>query len=191
LKDGGAAPLPAGPYVRLSVSDNGAGIGAKDLGRIFDPYFTTKEKGTGLGLTTCYAIVSKHGGHISVDSRPGEGATFTVRLPALPRRVPDEVSDSLELIYRGTGRILAMDDDGIVAGFLSRVLHRLGYEAVLARDGEEAVRRFVEAREAGLPFSAVILDLTVVGGMGGFETVKKLHRIDPEVVAVVSSGIFP
>jgi len=186
--DDAAVPLPPGPFLRLTVSDGGAGISPENLNRIFDPFFTTKGKGTGLGLTTCYAIVAKHGGRISVESRPGEGATVTVLLPALPGRAADQAVEGLKLRWRGTGRILAMDDDALVAGFLSRVLPRLGYEAVIAPDGDEAVRLYLAARGAGAPFSAVILDLTIAGGMGGLETLKALKRADPGVLAVVSSG---
>ncbi|MBI3565096.1 MAG: PAS domain-containing protein [Elusimicrobia bacterium] len=178
----------AGPCLRLTVSDGGPGIAPDHLDRIFDPYFTTKEKGTGLGLTTCYAIVAKHDGRITVASRPGEGATFTIRLPALPGRAPDEAADRLGLVWRGSGRILAMDDDPLVLGFLARMLPMLGFAVALARDGAEAVARFRAARDSGAPFDAVILDLTVPGGMGGRDALKELRRLDPRVRAIVSSG---
>jgi two-component system cell cycle sensor histidine kinase/response regulator CckA len=181
-------PLPPGPYLRLTVSDSGEGIKPEDLNRIFDPYFTTKETGTGLGLTTCYSIVAKHGGGISVESKPGAGTTFTVRLPAFPRRAPDEIGEGRGRLWPGTGRILVMDDDLIVGGFLVRALTKLGYKAVLARDGGQALRLFSEARDAGAPYCAVILDLTVPGGMGGAETLKRLRLVDPGVPAIVSSG---
>ena len=158
-------PLPAGNYVKIAVSDSGVGISTEHLVQIFDPYFTTKQSGSGLGLATSYSIITKHGGHLQVESVLGEGSTFTIYLPA---------SDQMELRLRldddlvhGSGRILVMDDEEPVLTFAERVLERLGYDVVLARNGGEAVDRDRDALTTGQPFAAVVLDLTVPGGMGG------------------------
>ena len=181
-----ALPLPAGNYVRITVSDSGVGISAEHLVQIFDPYFTTKQSGSGLGLATSYSIVSKHGGHLQVESVLGEGSTFTLYLPASvdPMEARPRLEDNL---VKGTGRILIMDDEEPVLSFAERMLDRLGYQANLARDGREAVELYRKALDDE-PFAAVVLDLTVPGGMGGRETIEALRDLDPHVKAIVSSG---
>jgi signal transduction histidine kinase/CheY-like chemotaxis protein len=180
-------PLPPGPYVRISIADEGVGIPPELLDRIFDPYFTTKEGGQGLGLASCHSIVRRHGGHMRIDSTPGRGTTVTVWLPAAPGiRVEGEVEG--RVTQRGQGRILAVDDELVVREAYGELLHELGYEPVVVPDGAEAVRRYAEAREEGRPFRAVLLDLTIRGGMGGKETLDELRRQDPAVRAIVASG---
>jgi len=175
-------------YVRLRFRDEGTGIADRHLPRIFDPYFTTKQDGTGLGLASAFSIVRRHDGHILAHSSPGAGTTFTVFLPAsgpgpAPAAAPAPASSA-----RGQGRILVMDDEKTVRDVCAAMLRNLGYQAVCVENGEAAIREFEAARAAGRAFDAVILDLTVRGGMGGVATLDRLRELDPEVVAVVSSG---
>ena len=204
----------SGEYLKISVSDHGMGIPVANLGKIFDPYFSTKEmgadKGMGLGLTIAHAIVLKHDGHIAVDSNPGTGTTVKIYLPAKPssshphgaeRLQPEKESagepSSLHPKFRaakpgrpGGKRILIMDDEEMLRQLAEHMLMRLGYEAVAVKDGNEAIAEYERAMESGDPFDAVILDLTVKGGMGGREAVKDLRRMNPGVRAIVSSGYF-
>jgi PAS domain S-box-containing protein len=180
-------PLSAGKYIKISVRDQGIGISAEHLPRIFDPYFTTKHKGSGLGLASAYAIVNKHNGHIAVESKPGVGTTFHIYLPAVEQQATPQPKRDRELLV-GTGKILVMDDEDMVREVLGRLLARLGYEAEFAKDGGEAIEMFTQAQGSGQAFAAVILDLTVPGGMGGKETMAGLLEIDPQVKAIVSSG---
>ncbi len=187
LGAGEVPPLKPGYYVRISVADQGVGIPAENLPKIFDPYFTTKRKGNGLGLATAYAIVRKHDGHIAVESAAGAGATFHVYLPASEGMVP-EASPEPERLPGGKGKILVMDDDEMVRTVAVDMLAALGYETVEAEDGVEAIALYCAARDAGAPFDAVVMDLTVPGGMGGKEAIRIIREIDPDVRAVVSSG---
>ena len=180
-------PLRAGRYVKISVADSGQGIAAADLARIFDPYFTTKQRGNGLGLTTCHSIITRHGGHISVASEVGKGTTVDIYLPAA-RTHTAAARDGGSGASEGKGRILLMDDERDIREATGEVLGVLGYEVEYAAEGEEAVRKYVEAKRAGEPFAAVIMDLTIRGGLGGKETIARLREIDPGVKAVVSSG---
>jgi CheY-like chemotaxis protein len=180
-------PLEKGNYVRIGISDSGMGIPEQHLGKIFDPYFTTKQRGSGLGLATSYSIIRKHGGVITVDSRPDSGSTFHVYLPASGHEyVPAKAADTR--LITGKGRILVMDDEEIVRRVAGLMLAGLGYAVDFAENGEEAVEKYSAATRTNEPFGAVILDLTVRGGMGGKETVGKLKALDPEVRAIVSSG---
>jgi PAS domain S-box-containing protein len=182
------ALLTEGPYVEISVSDTGSGIPEQYLPRLFDPYFTTKEKGSGLGLTTSYSIVRNHGGMIHVKTVLGKGSTFFVYLPAVR---PEEVKSETPPVMTKTarkGRILVMDDEEVVRNIVGIMIGELGHEAELAAHGEEAVAKYREALSSGKRFDVVILDLTIRGGLGGRETIERLLAIDPAVTAVVSSG---
>ncbi|MEW6378657.1 MAG: PAS domain S-box protein [bacterium] len=181
-------PLKEGRYVKISVKDHGVGIRKEHLRKIFDPYFTTKQKGSGLGLAITYSIVKKHEGHITVESRAGAGTTFHIYLPAVAGKVPAEEERPRRVMQSGEGRILFMDDQKLVRDMVGRMLTGLGYEVVLAKEGDEAVELYKRARETGRAFAAVILDLTIPGGMGGEEVIQRLHEIDPGVKAIVSSG---
>ena len=179
------------PRVRISIRDYGCGIPRDVLPRIFDPYFTTKPGGNGLGLATAYAIVAKHGGHMSVESRPGTGSVFTFDLPALD--LPRSLEDALEppaavSMQGGTERLLVMDDDEALRLLFKAVLTSLGYEVQAAADGAEAVALYEIAKATDKGFDAVILDLTVTGGMGGLEAADKLKELDPSSKLIVSSG---
>jgi PAS domain S-box-containing protein len=180
--------LPIGHYITIAIEDRGCGIPPENLGSIFDPYFTTKPDGSGLGLASVYSIVKRHGGAVEVSSTADSGSSFTIYLPALPGvLVEDEVS--VQLPERvGCGRVLIMDDEELIRDIASEILGFAGYSVESCATGKETVERFLSAREQGVPFAAVILDLTVPGGMGGKETARMLLEIDPAAVLIVSSG---
>jgi two-component system cell cycle sensor histidine kinase/response regulator CckA len=185
IEDRIGLPVNPGRYIRISITDQGIGIAKDQFLNIFDPYFTTKQEGSGLGLATTYSIIKKHDGHITVESKLGEGTTFHIYLPASDKAVPEK--EEIKLI-KGHGRILVMDDEVALKKMIGRMLQKLGYESEFAKDGAEAIEIYKAAMESGMPYDAVILDLTIPGGMGGKEAIKKLLEIDPEVKAVVSSG---
>jgi two-component system cell cycle sensor histidine kinase/response regulator CckA len=179
--------LKPGRYIRLSVHDSGIGIPEEYLGKVFDPYYTTKQKGSGLGLAVTYSIIRRHDGHITVESTPGTGTTFTVYLPAGTAACA-EVQAGEKRITEGRGMILVMDDELDVRETLGKMLRRLGYMVEFVEDGAKAVERYRESIQNKRPFDAVIMDLTVPGGMGGRDALARLRDIDPGVRAIVSSG---
>jgi two-component system cell cycle sensor histidine kinase/response regulator CckA len=155
---------------------------------MFEPYFTTKQKGSGLGLATAYSIIKNHNGHIAVKSTISVGTTVHIYLPAVKERAPKMKEQEEQPALIGQGRVLVMDDEETIRDFLYAELTEVGYEVELTSDGAKAIERYMGAKEAGKPFDAVILDLTIPGGMGGKEAIKKLLEIDPDVKAIVSSG---
>jgi PAS domain S-box-containing protein len=177
-------PLKPGRYIRISIKDQGVGIAAKCLSKIFDPYFTTKQGGSGLGLAAAYSIIRNHDGHITVESQLAVGTTFHIYL-ASAKAVPEKEEIKLT---KGQGRILVMDDEVPLRKMIGRMLGVLGYEAEFARDGAEAIEKYKKAKESANPYDAVVLDLIVPCGMGGKECIAELLKIDPEVKAVVFSG---
>jgi PAS domain S-box-containing protein len=184
-----ALPVEAGSYVRVSVTDTGIGIPDENLGSIFDPYFSTKQKGSGLGLATSHSIIKNHGGFVTVESKLGCGTTLQVSLPAL---LTASVSDAPEWItvpqQGGAGRILVMDDEPAVRTLAVNMLNYLGHDVVVAESGHAAIEHYRRALKRGQPFDAVMLDLVVPGGMGGRETIDELTEIDPAVNAIIVSG---
>ncbi len=180
-------PLQAGEYVKIVIQDQGIGITEEHLKNVFDPYFTTKEMGRGLGLSITYSIIKNHTGHISVESETGTGTTFTTYLPASENHIKEKVTGEHAFIA-GEGKVLIMDDEEIMRESTEKLLRLNGYETESAKDGDEAIALYKKAMESSKPFDAVILDLTVRGGMGGEEAIKKLHELDPNVKAIVSSG---
>jgi CheY-like chemotaxis protein len=180
-------PLPAGQYVKIALDDQGHGIAQEHLEKIFDPYFTTKETGNGLGLASAYAIVTKHGGYITATSTLGVGTTFLLYLPAADA-APVTVRSVEMHACLGTGKLLLMDDEGTVRVLARQILTLLGYDVVEACDGHEALHLYTTAQAAGEPFAAVLLDLTIPGGIGGCETLERLRVLDPHVRAIVTSG---
>ncbi len=180
-------PLADGLYIRVTVRDQGGGMPAGTLARIFDPYFTTKKTGHGLGLAICHSIIRRHGGYITVASEPGRGTEFTFYVRATregPRKGTADVTGRAQ----GREDILVMDDDPLAGESTRRMLEHLGYRVTLVRDGREAVEEYRRTMETGKPFSLAIVDLTVPGGMGGEETVKKLHHLHPGAQVLVTSG---
>jgi two-component system, cell cycle sensor histidine kinase and response regulator CckA len=181
-------PLPAGNFVEMSFRDSGIGIPEEHLTRIFDPFFTTKQKGSGLGLSSAYSIVKNHGGWITVTSKPGIGSTFNVYLPATDKQPLEEVPGLPVPVLHGTGKILVMDDDETIRNMLKTMLTLGGYTVELTADGHEAINQYTKAKDANKPFDAVIMDLTVPGGMGGKDSITKLLEVDPAAKVIVSSG---
>ncbi len=194
VRDQEPVPLADGGYLRLSVSDQGAGISPEILPRIFDPYFSTKpkgaDKGTGLGLAISHSIVSRHEGYITVESRLGRGTVFSVYLPAVASEgeVAAQQGVGAEVAVRALPRILLMDDDETILAVAGEMLALQGYEVAFARTGQEAIALCRMQSEAGQPFAAAVLDLTIRGGLGGLETLPQLLDIDPELKVVVMSG---
>ncbi len=187
LTEGQIAPLAAGTYVAIEVRDNGSGIKPEFLEKIFDPFFTTKKTGTGLGLATVLSIVKRHGGQMGVDTEIGVGTAFTVFLPQAEK--PEEVEARRAPTLRfGTGRVLFMDDDENICTLTGGMLESLGYKYDLARNGEEALQYYKRYLNIGRPYDVVIMDLTIIGGMGGELTYRHLRDLDPEVSAIMTSG---
>ena len=179
--------LEAGDYVEFEVRDNAAGIKPEHLARIFDPFFTTKKHGTGLGLATVLSVVRKHGGQIAVASTVGTGTVFTVYLPRADQPVEVQARRAPSLRF-GTGRVLIMDDDAKICTLTANMLQGLDYKFDIAKSGEEAITFYKRYLNIGRPYDVVIMDLTVIGGMGGEECFKVLKDLDPDVRAIVSSG---
>ncbi len=181
-------PLVAGSYVKISIQDSGCGISVDNLSKIFDPFYTTKQTGSGLGLATAFSVVKNHDGYIAAESEPGRGSVFTVYLPAC-----EKFETQLPLLpkpesFIHQGRVLVMDDEQFIRELAAEIIVKIGYEVECAVDGNEAVQRYRDAQSLGRPFDCVVLDLTVPGGLGGAETIKKLFEFDPDVKAIVSSG---
>lgn len=179
--------LDAGKYVQISIQDNGVGIAEKHLNKIFDPYFTTKQEGSGLGLATSYSVIQKHGGNLTVNSELGEGTTFNIYLPALTNGEKIEQQREKEII-KGAGSILFMDDEEMIRRVAKRMFEKLGYTVCLATNGEETLKIYKKYKQLNQPFDIVILDLTVQNGMGGKKTLEKLREFHNGVKAIVTSG---
>lgn len=180
-------PLAPGKYVKVQIIDHGIGIPEEHLGKIFDPYFTTKQKGSGLGLATSYAIIKRHGGHLLVESKLGQGTCVTFYVPASEAPAPAP-QKKVKPPVKGQGRILVMDDDDMIRELLTEILQDLGYGVETARDGEGAIESYKQAKESGKPFDVVIMDLTIKNGMGGKEAISILKKYDRKIKAIVSSG---
>ncbi|HWI41403.1 MAG TPA: ATP-binding protein, partial [Verrucomicrobiae bacterium] len=175
-------------FVKVVVEDQGCGIGEPDLQRIFDPYFSTKPTGTGLGLTTAFSIVKRHGGSLRVTSTIGVGTRFEIRLPAAGEGKREEDAAAGTCTTAGSGCILVMDDEEMVRCLAVAMLEELGYAATSCSDGAEAVALYMERAERGRPFDAVLLDLTVPGGMGGKEAAARIREFDRCARLIISSG---
>jgi len=177
-----------GKYVRIRITDQGRGIPEEVIGKIFDPYFTTKDKGQGLGLALAYSIIKNHSGQIAVESRPESGATFIIHLPATATQLPEPAKVANAEQGSGKGKVLVMDDEEIVRLVLGEMLEYLGCTVGFATNGLEAIELYTHALQSESPFDAVIMDLTIPGGMGGKEAILQLRKIDPNIKAIVSSG---
>ena len=181
--------LREGRHVMIKVQDSGNGIAPDLLPRIFDPYFTTKSGGSGLGLASAYSIVKRHGGAIVAESSPGQGTRFRFYLPASASGKPvDEVPAAKDATTRFAGRVLVMDDEEIIRNLAADMLAHLGLDVVTCSEGSEAVQMFRHAMTEGRPYHMVIMDLTIPGGQGGKETIRQLCALDPAVRAIVASG---
>lgn len=177
-----------GEYVRIRITDHGVGIPQQIIDKIFDPYFSTKQLGNGLGLAICYSVIHKHDGYITTSSTPGEGTTFTIYLPAQPDTAVEHKKKTPPKVAVKASRIMIMDDEDMVLDVVRSQLLALGHEVVLVKEGQEAIDKYQELQDAGCPADLVILDLTIAGGIGGEETAENLLKIDPQVKLIVSSG---
>jgi two-component system cell cycle sensor histidine kinase/response regulator CckA len=189
--DPGEKRLSEGDYVLVSIRDSGVGIPGKIVRNIFDPYFTTKQAGSGLGLSNALSVVHRHDGWIDVESRVGEGTTVLVSLPAWTGKVAETVEtpgEEAEEMWTGTGRVLVMDDEDVLWPVFQDMLERLGFDSRCVRDGDEMLQVYGDSLKSGKPFDVVILDLTIRGGMGGEEAVGRLLKMDPAARAVAASG---
>ncbi|PKM88089.1 MAG: hybrid sensor histidine kinase/response regulator [Firmicutes bacterium HGW-Firmicutes-12] len=182
-----ALPLEPGKYVKITIKDEGIGISEENLSKIFDPYFTTKQYGHGLGLSTAYSIIKRHGGYISIESNTGKGTSFCVYIPSTTKK-DVLLTDQSEVLLYGSGNILVMDDDIKIRSLLKEILKYLGYKSDFASDGIEAIDLFIKAKELGEPYIGIIMDLTIPAGLGGKDTIAKLKDLDPDVKVIVSSG---
>ncbi len=181
--------IPNGNFVCISIEDTGSGIPLNIQDKIFDPYFSTKQQGSGLGLAVCHSIIAKHDGYIAVHSVPENGTTFSIYLPATPTFTDIIVEEEPSFIKSPqTAKIMVMDDDKMIRNIVREQLTILGHEVILVMDGEQALAKFQEAQESDSPIDLVIVDLTIPGGMGGQETARKLLKIAPEAKLIVSSG---
>lgn len=188
IKEGSHLPLAEGSYVVVKFEDSGMGIPEENLQKIFDPFFSTKNFGSGLGLTTSYSIVKRHYGHIEVRSDLGVGTKFNIYLPATNRKVVVESEEEKVDLKNGNGKVLIMDDDSSIREVAKLILERLGYTVTSSTKGEEAIELYKAAMGTSEAFDLVIMDLTIPGYMGGKDTIKELLLIDPEVKGIVSSG---
>jgi CheY-like chemotaxis protein len=193
--------LVEGKYLRISIRDEGIGISTENLQKIFDPYFTTKSQGNGLGLAVCYSIINRHDGLICVESEIGKGSTFYIYLPisasylatttniysATPISNANKAATSMGRVGQPK-KILVMDDEPVLRRLLEKILQKQGYAVELAADGKQAVTLYQAALEKSKPFDMAILDLTIPGGLGGKQTIAQLLAIDPAAKAVVCSG---
>ncbi|MCX7002455.1 MAG: PAS domain S-box protein [bacterium] len=182
--------LRQGRYVKVCVQDEGDGIDPKNIDLIFDPYFTTKQTGSGLGLATVYSVIHKHGGHIGVVSEMGKGTTFTFYLPAAAPAPAAETAPAAapRLAMTRAARILVMDDEDVVRAIVARMLQSCGFTVATANGGTEALALYRQAQAAGTPFDAAIMDLTIPGGIGGKDAIKDILAMDPHAKVIVSSG---
>lgn len=182
--------LPSGAYIRLTFADQGCGISDDDLKKIFDPYFTTKSEGNGLGLASVHSIIKRHGGHIEVSSAVGKGTTFTILLPSLGdiyTKLQSDIAIQAKGGHRG-GSILVMDDEEMIRDIASSMLTHLGYDVTTCAGGDEAIELYKNSIESGTPFLAVIMDLTIPGGLGGKKAAEQIRSLFPDACLIVSSG---
>lgn len=189
LDEKSGLPLASGRYIRVAITDHGPGVAPDLVGKIFDPYFTTKSSSSGLGLAISYSIIRKHGGFLHLEKNSPAGATFAFYLPATSGKLvhdPLQPNDNSSSYHHQ--RILVMDDESAIRELTSELLSTMGYEVTAVPDGSEAVRIYERAARKGENFRAVILDATVRGGLGGVETIERLRSIDPEVKAIICSG---
>lgn len=178
-------------HVKVKISDSGNGIPARYVDKIFDPYFSTKSKGSGLGLTICQSIINKHNGSISVSSMPGEGSTFTILLPASSQQDMTKTDiKELPTLVTGHYKILVMDDEEQLRTIIKLMLTRMGFDVVLAKDGVEALQLYTDSLHSQAPIDLIIMDLTVPGGMGGKEAARKILEVNSDAKIIVASGYF-
>ncbi|MBN2011608.1 response regulator [candidate division KSB1 bacterium] len=179
--------IKPGPYIKVTIIDQGSGIRPEHLTKIFDPYFTTRQNASGLGLAISYSIVKKHDGNVLVESVPDKGTKVTIYIPASEEKVAPKRERDYHFPARH-GNILVMDDEPLIRNLVKRMLNIMGHSVETANHGQQAIELYSTAMNNGNPYDVVILDLTVQGGMGGQETIERLRKLNPDVKAIVSSG---
>ena len=181
--------LEPGNYVCIEIRDQGRGIDLDNISRVFEPYFSTKEKAQGMGLTTALSVLARHKGTILLDSKPRVGTTVRIYVPAQGAVAHERASEPIfKAIVQHRPRVLFMDDEDLVRNFVGTMLNQIGYDATVVSDGAEAVKLYQDAMARGKKFDAVIMDLLVPGGTGGTSAIHSLRQIDANVVAIASSG---
>lgn len=181
--------LSTGAYVKMTLKDEGCGISPEHTVKIFDPYFTTKKAGTGLGLASAYSIIHRHDGHITVDSVVGKGTVFTIYLPVIDSPSTDHlIGTAPRKIFHHVGNILVMDDEEMILDVAKTILVHLGYNAATSTNGEETIELYKASVKSGTPFKAVIMDLTIPGGLGGKQVAERILNLYPLACLIVSSG---
>ena len=188
LENGNTFGLKKGNYVKVSVRDQGNGIDERYLNKIFDPYFSTKADGNGLGLSSAYSILKKHEGCIVVEATSAKGSTFTLFIPAATPQISPNLTTTESSITKGSGLILVMDDDKTILTAVEAMLNYLGYSSQSVENGDEALTAYMQAYKNGNPFDLVIMDLIIPGAMGGEEAAQKMIAFDPQAKLIVSSG---
>ena len=179
--------LKPGDYVHIILQDSGIGIPQDQLNSIFDPYYSTKQKGSGLGLATSYSIIKRHNGTITVESEFGQGTAFNIYLPA--SELEEKENKIIESNFRTDAvSILFMDDEPTVQETASMMCNHLGHSVILTNDGQETLEKLDESLKLDSPFDIAFLDLTVPGGIGGVETVKLLRGKGHKIPCVATSG---
>ncbi|MCD4652294.1 MAG: PAS domain S-box protein [Candidatus Cloacimonetes bacterium] len=179
--------LESGEYIKILIEDSGPGMSSETIKRVFDPYFTTKSEGSGLGLSISYSIIKRHMGHVQVESHSGSGTCFNIYLPAVAEKGNNSTGDEENLLV-GEGRILLMDDEDFIRRVSGEMLRYLGFEVDTVQNGDELIDYYKRAMQENRPYAVVIMDLTIPGGAGGREAIKHLKKIDPDAKAIVSSG---
>jgi len=187
-KDNNNLPLSEGRYVKVSFKDTGIGISEENLAKIFDPYFTTKEKGSGLGLASTFSIIKKHQGYIEVKSKLNQGACFIFYLPATNKKIEEKNQTSINIPHSFNAKILFMDDEQVISELVQKALTKYGFEVETVENGNDAITKYQENILSQRPYDLVILDLSICEGLGGKETIKELIKINPEIKAILSSG---
>ena len=182
--------LKKGKYIKIIFQDEGIGISKENLTKIFDPYFTTKQAGSGLGLATTYSIIKKHNGHIDISSKLGTGTTFTIYLPATKIQNNENkiATKTASAITNKSAKILVMDDEEIICTIVSEMAETIGFPTETTLNGEEAIKKYQKSLDNKTPFDLIIMDLTIPGGMGGKEAVKHILKINPKAKVIVTSG---
>ncbi|MEJ5361811.1 MAG: PAS domain S-box protein [Spirochaetota bacterium] len=183
----GEHPLLQGDYIRVTIADQGVGIPKEVLPKIFDPFFTTKSLGQGLGLATSYSIIARHQGTIEVESEPGKGTTFYIYIPATKKEPQGQKKVEEKKVLKG-GRILVLDDEPMMREIMLKFLEHLGFNAVAVDNGRDAINMYIKEKNAGIPFNALIFDMTIKGGMGGREAIEEIRKFDKDILAFVMSG---
>jgi CheY-like chemotaxis protein len=179
--------LAGGDYIRISLRDSGIGMDKEILTRIFDPFYTTKASGHGLGLASCYSIVKRHGGCIDVESEPGKGSIFQIFLPASKEIVSSSPEISISP-HKGTGTFLVMDDEEVILNTFRTILEKFGYEVICKKNGKEAIDFVSSEIDAKREIRGMIFDLTIPGGMGGREAIDEIRKMNVRAPAFVTSG---